>query len=262
MKKYLLIILAISFLVVTLLTLLFFNRKEKDSINIPPIKTDQKNGQIDTSDTITPTTKLNNIKSVWISVNDQDKLFLYSNLLNKGNTKDLATKNTCAQLVSGGFYDTNNKHIGLFVSEGETISESQENVTFNGYFNVSKTGVVSITEYPIFSPRISIQSGPFLLKNSKKVDLNMENDENARRIAVGVSKNGLIYFFAFYDQGNSFSGPKFSDLPGLIEKLNFEKKLNLVNVINLDGGAHSAFLSDLVNLHEASTIGSYFCIKP
>jgi hypothetical protein len=53
-----------------------------------------------------------------------------------------------------------------------------------------------------------------------------------------------------------------SELPEIIENINNEKNLSLENVINLDGGAHSAFISDLVSLNEASPIGSYFCIKP
>lgn len=201
-------------------------------------------------------------KTVWIIVRDTNKLFLNSNLDNKSNSNDLATKNSCVHLISGGFYDTKGNHIGLLISEGETISESQDNKLFNGYFSVSKTGVISITEYPVFSPRISLQSGPYLLKNSEKVKLSLEKDENARRIVVGVTKNQLVLFLVIYDQKNTFSGPKLAESSEIIEKVNKEAKLNMTNVINLDGGAHSAFITDLTKLSEASPIGSYFCIRP
>jgi uncharacterized protein YigE (DUF2233 family) len=234
---------------------------EKPIINIPEVSTNS--GDVDnqnTKSTKSPTRK--GYRSIWITVNDVGKLFLNSNLSKKLDSKTLATRDNCEHLVSGGFYDTNDNHLGLFISEGETINEERESSTFNGFFNVSKSGLASITRYPIFSPRISLQTGPFLLENGKPLELSINNDKNARRVAVGITNNNLVVFIVIYEQSNTYSGPKLSELPEIIENINKEKKLGLVNVINLDGGAHSAFISDLVSLNEASPIGSYFCIKP
>lgn len=258
MKKTVFII--ISFLIfVSVIIFAFLNFQKKASISIPPF--DEADTDADVLNQANNETT-QGIKSVWLKVNDKDKLFLFSNLDNKLPSKELATKNSCLHIISGGFYDTSGKHIGLLVSEGEIISESRENSLFNAYFSISKSGDVSITEYPVFTPRISLQTGPFLLKKSIATNLSLERDENARRMAVGIDKNKDIYFFAFYDQTNTFSGPKLAELPGIVDQINKERKLNLTDVINLDGGAHSAFLSDLSTLSEASPIGSYFCIKP
>lgn len=263
MKK---LLFSFIFIVIFTFTAIIFFKANK-SENIPQTPADTTPTNIQNS---TPTQNKaqpqdssgQGYKTVWISVNDKDKLFLYTNLENKLSSKELATKHSCAQLISGGFYDTQGNHIGLLVSEGEIISDSQKNDLFNAYFSISKTNVISITEYPIFSPRISLQTGPFLFKNKNKVNLNLVRDENARRIAVGITEDKKIMFFAFYEQENYFSGPELAELSELIERINKEKKLSLVDVINLDGGAHSAFISDLVTLSEASPIGSFFCLKP
>jgi len=201
-------------------------------------------------------------KIVWLTVKDTEKLFLYSNLLDLIPAKDFATKNSCVHLISGGFYDTDRKHIGLLISEGQILSQSQENDTFKGYFSVSTKGLASITEYPVFSPRISLQSGPILLKKGSKTDLVSQNIENARRLAVGITQDNEVVFLAIYDQFTPLLGPTLEELPGILEKFSKDRNLNLNYVLNLDGGAHSAFISDLATLTEVSPVGSFFCLKP
>lgn len=235
---------------------------EGATVNLPEVST--QSGQINYNNSEKPSisSSITGYKTVWISVNDNQKLFLFSNLENKLSSNELATKNNCEYLVSGGFYNQEGNPIGLFVTEGETFSQIIDSATFNGYFNVSDNGVASITRYPIFSPRISLQTGPILLENGSKVDLSLVNDDYARRIAVGVTENNLILFLVFYDQENNLSGPSLSELPGIIEQVNNDKKLLLKDVINLDGGNHSAFISNIIKLSETATIGSFFCIKP
>lgn len=257
MKK--IFFLVILFIILTGLIFIIKIIPDKQSFNLPA---ESEIVQTDPIQKVDQPENSKEYKSVWIKVNDKDKLTLFTNLDNKLPSKELATKYSCLHLVSGGFYDTENNHIGLLVSEGNIISQSQENNLFNAYFSISKTGVVSITEYPVFSPRISLQTGPYLLKNGENAELKLEKDENARRLALGIDKDKNIYFIAVYEQKNLFLGPKLVDLPKIIEQLNTEKKLTLVDVINLDGGAHSAFISSVVSLSEASPIGSFFCIKP
>jgi uncharacterized protein YigE (DUF2233 family) len=260
MRKY---ILLFVFIVIILISgKLYFDKYQAENIQLrEPSQTNQEIDLVST-DKPTPTTSIGGYKTVWVSVRDRDKLFLFSNLSEKKSAKDIATGNSCLHLISGGFYDTERNHIGLLISEGQTLSESQENALFNGYFSVSKTGNVTITEYPVFSPRISLQTGPILLRDSKTLQLSLVRDENARRIVVGNNKEGSAVFIVVYDQKNVFSGPKLSELPVIIEKIDKANNLTLINAVNLDGGSHSAFVSDLANLNEASPIGSYFCIKP
>lgn len=222
-----------------------------------------------TSDTITPTpgSELRDslpagYKVVWLEVIDKDKLFLYSNLAEPLTAKDFATKNSCAHIVSGGFYSLEGKHIGLFVSEGETLSQSQENSLFNGYFSLSREGLASITDYPVFSPRISLQTGPILMTDGTETSLSLKSDENARRLAVGISEENAVFFFVIYDAASPLLGPTLEELPGILADFVKDKKLDLTYILNLDGGAHSAFITDFVSLSEASPAGSFFCVKP
>jgi hypothetical protein len=67
---------------------------------------------------------------------------------------------------------------------------------------------------------------------------------------------------AIYDQFTPLLGPTLEELPGILEKFSKDKNLNLIYVLNLDGGAHSAFISDLATLTEVSPAGSFFCVKP
>ncbi len=254
MRKFLLILFILFF------SAIFLNIKftQKSKKILPPITVDVS----PTSSAKPEITIQSDYKIVWLTVRDKEKLFLYSNLIDLSPAKDLATKNSCAHLISGGFYNTDRKHIGLLISEGETISQSQDNVSFNGYFSISNNGMASITEYPMFNPRISLQTGPILLKEASKTILNSQNIENSRRLAVGITKENDVVFLAVYDQFTPLLGPTLEELPSIIEKFNIERKLNLTYALNLDGGAHSAFISDIATLSEVSTIGSYFCIKP
>lgn len=261
MKKYLLIL--ILFTIITISGLVVILKSPKNNvINIP---SEDETISINEENIVENDKDKENVtsyKTVWITVNDNNKLFLYSNLNEKLSSDELSTKYSCEYLVSGGFYNTINNHIGLFITEGEAISEIIDSLTFNGIFSVSKDKVPSITDYPVFSPRISLQSGPLLIKSGKKQVLNMENDENARRVVVAIDGNNKIYFISIFGQSNKFDGPKLVELPALLDNLNNAKNLDLIDALNLDGGAHSAFISNLDTLSEASIIGSFFCVKP
>ncbi len=266
MKKTLLIVIT-SFISILITVTIFIKNKTnfKNSYLKYNQETIEKQSNLPTNIIInTPTFSPNKTgyKSNWIIVNEPSKIFLYSNLKEKRNSYELATLNNCAHLISGGFYDKNGKHIGLFVSQGELLSPYEENQLFNGYFSIDYENKIEITEYPIFKPRISLQSGPILIRKGNKITIKLKNDENSRRIVLGLTKKNKVLFMAIYDESNNFSGPKLEELPNLIEKINIENDLELMDVINLDGGSHSAFISDYISISELSIIGSYFCIKP
>jgi hypothetical protein len=52
-----------------------------------------------------------------------------------------------------------------------------------------------------------------------------------------------------------------SELPDILQRLEDKAGLKFVDALNLDGGAHSVFVTDEVSLTELSLIGSYFCLK-
>jgi exopolysaccharide biosynthesis protein len=201
----------------------------------------------------------------YLIVRPTDIIELYSNLEEKLTGKDAQIKFGCTNLVSAGFYGTDNKHIGLFLSEGKILSESAQNSLFNGYLTIDSNKKSTISATPpadLIALRIALQSGPILFLQGKPVNLNSNVGDPARRIIAAISNRSEITFISIYAKNNLFSGPKLNDLPGIINNINNTTGLNIVDAINLDGGTHSAFLSDSVNINELSTIGGFFCVKP
>jgi len=263
MKKYILLVFLIF---IALLSTVFFVYIKKSnspivtSINIPDMFSFHEEPSA-TEVQPSPILK-DSYKISWIVVNDPNKIYLYSNLEDKLNSKDFATKYSCVNLVSGGFYDKNDKHIGLFITNFNQINDELEDDTFNGFLSISDKGEAYITEYPVFSPRISIQAGPIIMKDGIKINMTNTSDENARRIVAGINKYNNLIFISVYVDSNNFSGPKLSELPSIIENFSIEKNLNIQVAINLDGGVHSSMISSTNNISEASTVGSFFCIEP
>lgn len=246
------------------------------SVLIILIPKNEKSGQADfsptpkvydVSTTITPQQTLetgmeiSGYKVLWIIVRDTDKIKLFSNLDEKLTSKEARQKNACLYLVSSGFFDKNFRHIGLYVIDGETFSPYQTNNLFNGIYSIDFRGNANIGFSPEIATKIAVQAGPVILYKGKTQNINTENDKNARRVMVSLNSRGESVFLIIYSPSNTLLGPSLSEMPAIISELNDSTSLNLTDVLNLDGGAHSAFLSDIL-ISEISNIGGYFCIKP
>jgi exopolysaccharide biosynthesis protein len=203
-----------------------------------------------------------NFEVKWIKVTDPKKLSLFSNTSLKQSSNKFIKTNSCEAIISGGFYTKEFSHIGLLISEFKKISKSQDSVFFNGYVSVSKENETSISKYEQLNSRISLQSGPFIILDSKPQTINLTSDDSARRIVVASTpKKSEIIFMAIYDKVNNLFGPTLSELPKIIEKISKENNLDITNALNLDGGSHSAFLTESTQIYEAQTVGSFFCIS-
>ncbi len=203
-----------------------------------------------------------NYKASWVIVRDTDKIELYSNLSEKLTSADALAKHSCLHLFSGSFYSEEGKHIGLFVSKGDETSEPISHSTFNGYFSISWSGSPLISTTSPNQAKIAIQAGPLLFKDGKRVNLNLVRDENARRIIVATTKSANhVVFITLYDKANTLLGPKLQELGGILTDLGQDIPLDFKDVLNMDGGSHSTFISNIIKLTEISPIGSYFCIK-
>ncbi|KKQ52673.1 hypothetical protein A2865_00250 [Candidatus Woesebacteria bacterium RIFCSPHIGHO2_01_FULL_39_17] len=259
MKRILFILLPIlAFLVVLIF---FYKSKGIDK----KIKTPQKEEQAEESFSPTPslTESFNSsYQTVWVTVRDIGKIKLFLNLVEKLSSDEASTKNNCAHLINGGFYDKNDKPIGLFVIDGRVLEIAKENSLLNGYFYIDLQEKAYIESVSPKSPSIAVQAGPILFKNQKPVSLTLSKDELARRIVVATTKDQKAIFLVFYTKANPLLGPTLSELPGIIEEIRQNAKLDIVNAINLDGGTHSSFLTKNFKLSEVATIGSYFCIVP
>lgn len=213
-----------------------------------------------TRPTFSPSQSKNNVQ--YVTVRDTGKIILFSNLEEQFTSMEGKDTNGCIYLVSGGFYTQSAKFIGLFVTENKKLSDSITDPTFNGFFTIDSLGIPTITATSPENSRIALQSGPILYKDGKPLTLSLKNDENARRVVVTVNRLNQVTFIVFYNQNNPIDGPKLADLPKILDSLKKDTNLDFDNALNLDGGSHSAFITETVNLKEISSIGSYFCIKP
>lgn len=196
----------------------------------------------------------------WIIVRDPKKVSLHSNLLEKLSSFEAKKKNSCLHLINAGFYTKEDKHVGLFISAGEKLSESKESQLFNGYFSIASDDKPSITWFPS-AARLALQSGPILMEKKQPAVLKLEDDNPARRIVLAITQEDNLVFLVIYNKKSVFDGPLLSQVPGLLKNLNQDTSLEIVDALNLDGGSASAFISESVNLSELTRIGSYFCVK-
>lgn len=201
-------------------------------------------------------------KVSWITVRDNEKIELISNIDEQLTTDEAAAKYNCKHLINAGFIDTSNNHIGLFKNHTGEISVAKTNQTFNGFFSVSINKIVDISYERPNNTEIALQSGPILFSDNKPAVLKLFNDKYSRRVVVAINRKKEPIFIVFYSKGSPLMGPKLKELPSLLEDIEINTSLNITDAINLDGGSHSAFLSDNVKLAESSIIGGYFCITP
>ncbi len=187
---------------------------------------------------------------------------LYSNLPVKKTGKEIQEIYQCKYLINGGFYTKENTHLGLLVTEEGTKSQRIKHSLFHGFFFKTNDGSIHIDRMIPEKPLgFALQSGPLLIVKGEPVILKIIQDEQARRIAVGLDEFSNVYFFAFYDTNNPFHGPFLADMPEILQKTGEAEGIAIQNAINLDGGSHSAFYGSDITLTELSPIGSFFCIK-
>jgi exopolysaccharide biosynthesis protein len=187
---------------------------------------------------------------------------LIGNLPKKQMTKELLQSNNCNQLVNGGFYDTNDHYLGLFETDGIVHSEQSRNSLLNGLFWTTTEGKTGIgTMLPDTNLIFALQTGPTLIENGLPRVLRITNDESARRMIAGVTKENTIFFIALYDTDSIYSGPLLGSVPKLVDTISKKEKLGITDAINLDGGNHSAMITKERQITEFSPVGSGFCIK-
>lgn len=200
------------------------------------------------------------MNSSWVIVRDMSKIELRSNLDERLGSVEAKEKYGCGSLINGGFYTKENTHIGLFVTNGQKLTSETTNSLFNGFLSITKTDAVIGASSPALD-NIALQTGPLLMKNGTPLPLSLARDENARRMVAATTPQDDIVFLTLYDSSSLASGPKLEDVPAILLDIDKKTSLDFKDAINLDGGAHSAFISEEIQLTDFQTIGSYFCVK-
>ena len=185
-----------------------------------------------------------------------NNLSLIPNFENRRTSTQQMEEYTCAYGVNGGFYTKDYKPIGLFTSEGKTLSAPILDQTFNGFFVKESDGELLITKRPPSDlVSFALQSGPYI---NRQTSLRIKNDDFERRMVVAKTGDDIWYFIALTEKDNPFGGPQLAQVPKILQLL----PLGLDEALNLDGGSASAFHNtNGMHLGELTPIGSFFCGK-
>lgn len=197
----------------------------------------------------------------WTKVSDLSKISLYPNYTEQLRTDELIKKYNCSSLINGGFYSKLDKPLGLFVTNGNTLSSAINSSLFNGFFIIDNNQTRITYNKPGGTPTIALQTGPVLFFDGEPVDLRLIRDTQSRRSVAVVTKDRQVIFMSIYNKGSVFTGPKLDDLPLFLNKIEAETGYEFQSAINLDGGSASAFITKDANLEELVHIGSFFCVK-
>lgn len=189
-------------------------------------------------------------------VNRLSSLTLNSNLPSPQTTDQIINQNNCQFLTNGGFYDTQDNHLGLLVSDSSTRSASLQSRLFDGFLGFTNSTANIASSNPQ-TPNV-LQSGPLLLINSNPTRLTIKNDKPARRIIAATNSTNQLVFLVITGADSITTGPYLADLPDII--FNLSTQLDLNHAINLDGGSASAFITPDLAIEEINPIGSYFCL--
>lgn len=201
------------------------------------------------------------IRISWAIIQPKD-VELYSNLKEQKLSEEIKVNKNCSVLVNGGFYSEEKTHLGLFVSNFETISKPIKSALLNGFLLINSDNKVIISsKSPNITPRFGLQSGPLFMREGLPLPLAIKNDEPSRRIVAGITADDQLIFLAFYRDQADLQGPLLGQLPEIINLFEKQTGIEITNAINLDGGSHSLFISNYDLLRESAIVGSYFCVK-
>lgn len=187
---------------------------------------------------------------------------LIPNFSSPKTSSELMELHKCKYGANGGFYDTDNRPLGQFSSDGETLRTVSGSTLINGFIAVDEDNSAFISnELPDIPYRFSMQTGPLLMAGGEPKRLSLIQDEHARRMIAAITDKREILFIVLFDQLSTFEGPLLKDVPEYIHAVSTKESLQIDSAINLDGGSASAFYGNNFNLSELTPVGSFFCVQ-
>jgi exopolysaccharide biosynthesis protein len=203
---------------------------------------------------------IGNISVAWYGINDPDKLKLLANFNEKKSSNEVSDNYKCEYLGNAGFYSKDSKPLGLFISDGNTLYEYQNNSLFDGILSVNDMSVPRITrDIPDDHLPLALQTGPIVKENGSYQTLKIISDNPARRVMAGVTGDNKLYFITAYQTDSEYIGPNLADLPDIMQEFEEKSGIRLADIINLDGGAASTFNTPNIKLSEFNPVGAFFC---
>lgn len=184
-------------------------------------------------------------------------LTLIPNFSQKKTSSEIVDEHACAYGANGGYYTTAGKPLGLFVTAGVQLSAPTTSTAANAFLVKYPDDTLAITQTPPPADAVSfaLQAGPYLIPG---VTPRITNDEHARRVLIGQTKEGAWHFIVIMNSENAYDGPLLSEIPTLLTK----GRTSYTEVLNLDGGTASAFYNvGGYRFGELTMVGSFFCGK-
>ena len=138
--------------------------------------------------------------------------------------------------VNGGYFDTEFKPIGLRVADGTTFSPLRRARLITGILLQSDRGidVVRVSEFSRTKKIIAaIQSGPFLVEESKRIR-GLNDSQLARRTFAGLATNDRAFLGVCSDVS-------LAQLANILATTPIVADSKIRRAMKLDGGSSSAF---------------------
>lgn len=201
---------------------------------------------------------------VFEKVDNAKNLVLIPNFSQRRLAKEIVSSNNCIRAINGGFYTKTYLPLGLFSVSGEKLGDLRKNDLTNGFFLLDSSGLPHIADVApenLSNIPFIFQSGPLIKNNGALQKLSIVNDKPARRMFLAIDENGQVMFFSVFDEKNTLNGPYLEHLPEIVKQIEQKIKINLINVLNLDGGTASTFWSKDASLEETALVGSILCEK-
>lgn len=190
-----------------------------------------------------------------------NNLRLIPNFEEKTSSAELLVKNNCRFLISGGFYDQEDRPLGWFFTQEKLSRKEIKSSLLNGFFFYNQQeGIIINSALPKNPVVWGLQTGPLLILEGKPLSLKMAKDEPARRMVAVLGQNDELFFLVITGSNSLAGGPLLADLPLVVQEIGRLLKNDFKAAINLDGGTASAFINGEKTIKEYTRIGSFFCL--
>ncbi len=163
--------------------------------------------------------------------------------------------------VNGGYFDPENKPVGLLISDGKVIAPLRKARLLSGVMIVSN-GQIQLLRTAEYSskrkPTAALQCGPFLVDRGQPVP-GLNDTRSARRtfVLTGSSDRAGVGFC---------SGVTLAQMAKILVTIGLAPELKVQRALNLDGGSSSAFWfareRDPFSIPEQKTVRNFVAVGP
>jgi uncharacterized protein YigE (DUF2233 family) len=163
-------------------------------------------------------------------------LRVIDNPTGEDNLAAVMQREHCLAGVNGGYFDPENKPVGLLISDGNVIAPLRKARLLSGVMIVSNSRV-QLLRFAEYSSRrnaiAALQCGPFLVDRGQPI-AGLDDTRSARRafIVTGGSDRAAIGFC---------SDVTLAELGKILATPGVAPDLKVQRALNLDGGSSSAF---------------------